>query len=135
MGESEQRMGLITMSVRSNAARKFETSFDAAPVAVEFLGGMRAAPQLEGVVNLTGRRVARAVAPDTLVVTELPELRIVPDDLWQAAKAHQVALDRKGAAPGRETSGGAFWAKQRPRYLVAREIRAGQDAQGDRLRG
>jgi hypothetical protein len=30
----------------------------------------------------TGRRVARSAAPEARVATEVPELRIVPDELW-----------------------------------------------------
>ncbi|PWS36803.1 resolvase [Falsiroseomonas bella] len=67
----------------------------------------------------TGRRVARKAAPETRVVTEVPELRIVPDELWEAAKARQASLDRKGAAQGTEAKASAFWTKQRPRYLFS----------------
>ena len=49
----------------------------------------------------------------------MPELQIVPDELWAATKARQDALDRKGAAAGKDAPGGAFWAKQRPRYLFS----------------
>ncbi|WP_237213357.1 recombinase family protein [Falsiroseomonas oryziterrae] len=67
----------------------------------------------------TGRRLARRAAAAEAVVTEIPELRIVADELWAAAKARQEALDRKGATTGVEAPKGAFWAKQRPRYLFS----------------
>lgn len=34
-------------------------------------------------------------------------------------KSQQEALDRKGAAAGGNAAGGAFWSKQRPRYLFS----------------
>ena len=37
----------------------------------------------------TGRRVSRRNPTSALVVTPVPLLRIVPDDLWEAAKARQ----------------------------------------------
>jgi hypothetical protein len=50
----------------------------------------------------------------------VPELRIVPDALWQAAKVRQAGLDRKGAAVvASHAPGRAFWTKQRPRYLFS----------------
>ncbi|WP_439598247.1 recombinase family protein [Falsiroseomonas sp.] len=67
----------------------------------------------------TGRRVARPAADDAKVITEVPALRIVDDNLWEAAKARQEALDRKCTAKGAEAPRGAFWAKQRPRYLFS----------------
>jgi hypothetical protein len=43
----------------------------------------------------TGRRVARRAEPEALVASEVPELRIVSDGLWAAAKARQQALDSR----------------------------------------
>lgn len=60
----------------------------------------------------TGRHVARSAAPDARVLTEVPELRIVPDELWQEVKDRQALLDRRDknteASRGQDT----FWAKQ-----------------------
>jgi DNA invertase Pin-like site-specific DNA recombinase len=69
----------------------------------------------------TGRRLARPGNPAETVVTEVAALRIVADELWEAAKARQEALDGKGkaAAADRPAPDGAFWAKQRPRYLFS----------------
>jgi DNA invertase Pin-like site-specific DNA recombinase len=66
----------------------------------------------------TGRRVARPAAREAMVATEVPELRIVSEELWQAAKVRQAQLDHK-AARSSGGLGGAFWAKQRPRYLFS----------------
>jgi hypothetical protein len=67
----------------------------------------------------TGRRLARTNDVASVVSQDVPELRIVPDALWQAVKARQASLDRKGAALGRQASHGAFWTKQRPKYLFS----------------
>lgn len=66
----------------------------------------------------TGRRLARPAAAGSEVVRDVPALRIVSDALWEATKARQAALDLKGAK-GDGAPSGAFWAKQRPRYLFS----------------
>lgn len=38
----------------------------------------------------TGKRVSRLNPRDKWITTEVPELRIVDDELWQAAKARQA---------------------------------------------
>ncbi len=73
----------------------------------------------------TGRRVARGASPDTLVVTELPELRIVSDELWNAAKARQATLDKGREDRADNTTPAPFWSKQRPRYLFSGLMRCG----------
>lgn len=45
----------------------------------------------------TGRRVSRLNPRDKWITTEVPELRIVDDELWQAAKAWQGELTVKYA--------------------------------------
>ena len=40
----------------------------------------------------TGKRVSRINPPEAWIVTEVPELRIIDDSLWQAAKARQQSL-------------------------------------------
>jgi len=45
----------------------------------------------------TGRRVSRLNPRDQWITTEVPELRIVDDALWQAAKARQGELAEKYA--------------------------------------
>ena len=49
----------------------------------------------------TGRRVSRLNDPRALVVHEVPELRIVPQDLWDRVKARQraIARDTRSQAP------------------------------------
>lgn len=40
----------------------------------------------------TGKRVARINPPEAWIITEVPDLRIIDDTLWQRAKARQQAL-------------------------------------------
>ena len=68
----------------------------------------------------TGRRRSRVKAAAEVVTVDVPELRIVEDELWQAVRERQARLDRNGtAAPGQ------FWSKQRPRYLFSGLMRCG----------
>ncbi|MBK9584885.1 MAG: recombinase family protein [Alphaproteobacteria bacterium] len=64
----------------------------------------------------TGRRVTRLNDESALIRQNLPALRIVPQDLWEAAKARQKALDAK--TPG-------LWARNRPRYLLSGLVKCG----------
>jgi site-specific DNA recombinase len=48
-------------------------------------------------------------------VQEVPELRIIPPQLWDAVKERQRMLKRDTRPDIREKP---FWARQRPRYLV-----------------
>jgi site-specific DNA recombinase len=43
----------------------------------------------------TGRRVSRMNAESEWIVTEVPELRIIDDELWQAVKARQSEIADK----------------------------------------
>ena len=58
----------------------------------------------------TGKRVPRFKPQSEWIIKELPELRIVPQELWDDAKARQEALDRKSAHLG---------ANKRPQYLLS----------------
>ncbi|MBK6897602.1 MAG: recombinase family protein [Alphaproteobacteria bacterium] len=64
----------------------------------------------------TGRRVTRLNDEASLIRQSIPELRIVPQELWDAAKARQKDLDAK--APG-------LWARNRPRYLLSGLVKCG----------
>ena len=65
----------------------------------------------------TGRRVPRFNPESEWIRKELPELRIVPQDLWDGAKARQKALDKKI---------GPLGAKKRPQYLLSGLLVCGQ---------
>jgi site-specific DNA recombinase len=78
----------------------------------------------------TGRRRSRANAEDRQVATEVPQLRVVPQELWDAVKARQAKLEH--GTRGRATNEGPtnegprpFWSQQRPRYLFSGLMRCG----------
>ena len=77
----------------------------------------------------TGKRVPREAKPETQVVTEVPALRVISDELWQSVKTRQAQLDRHGHetvdSGGNATQGG-FWSKRRPRYLFSGLMHCGQ---------
>ncbi len=64
----------------------------------------------------TGRRVSRPNPPDAWVTTEVPELRVVDDALWERVKARQVAT---ALGPQPANRGGAMGSQHRPRYLLS----------------
>ena len=57
----------------------------------------------------TGKRIARLNPKEEWQITEVPHLRIIDQDLWDAIKARQKDLDDKPQ----------FWTKQRPRNLFS----------------
>ncbi|MGI4801263.1 MAG: recombinase family protein [Janthinobacterium lividum] len=73
----------------------------------------------------TGRRRSRPHAAAEQVVTEVPELRIINDPLWQAVKARQASVRHDPNEGELSTATGAavpsrpYWSKQRPRYLFS----------------
>ena len=69
----------------------------------------------------TGKRQARPNPPEDWVTQEVPELRIVDEDLWQAVKARQAGLKRPHGA-GAENS---FRDRRRPKYLLSGLTRCG----------
>ena len=78
----------------------------------------------------TGKRVSRPNPPESWVINEVPHLRIVDDELWQAVKARQTEARKKvtrptTAAPSEEQPNTGFWSHQRPRYLFSGLMRCG----------
>ena len=69
----------------------------------------------------TGRRRSRHNPPEKWIVQDVPALRIVDDDLWQAVKARQGSIrasDR--VANARATR---FWERRRSRHLLSGLVR------------
>ncbi len=64
----------------------------------------------------TGRRVARLNPAGTETVIEVPELRIVDDELWSAVKAHQDEVSRPLTDPHVTTP---LNETHRPRFLLS----------------
>ena len=70
----------------------------------------------------TGRRVSRINPRDKRITTEVPELRIVDDELWQAAKLRQNELAEKYAdviAATRAAHANRLNGTHRPRSLLS----------------
>ncbi|WP_073130668.1 recombinase family protein [Palleronia salina] len=71
----------------------------------------------------TGRRVSR-MDPETERVTKaVPELRIIPDALWQDVKARQETIDATPAVQGIKKS--RFWEKRRSNHLLTGKLVCG----------
>ena len=65
----------------------------------------------------TGKRVGRYNPEDEWVRIDVPDLRIVPPRLWNAAKAKQKELDKRA---------GSLSAKKRPRHLLSGLLKCGE---------
>jgi site-specific DNA recombinase len=63
----------------------------------------------------TGKRISRLNEPDRWIVRQVPELRIVLQDVWIAVKERQQSLKRNTRPDLAEKP---YWARQRPRFLV-----------------
>ena len=70
----------------------------------------------------TGRRQSRLNPRESWVVTDVPELQIVPQDLWDRAKARQAEMAR-GTRP--DCKPAVFWQVKRPRYLLSGLLKCG----------
>ena len=71
----------------------------------------------------TGRRVARLNPERAWIIQEVPELRIVDDELWQAVQARLTAMRQ---SPGvSKAIASAFWKQRRPRHLLTGLARCG----------
>jgi site-specific DNA recombinase len=65
----------------------------------------------------TGRRRSRRNDSERVIVQEVPELRIVSDELWAAVKARQTAIrDSEGVTKARATR---FWEQRRAQHLLS----------------
>jgi hypothetical protein len=65
----------------------------------------------------TGRRVTRLNDESDWITQQIPELRIVPQALWDKAKTRQKELDAR--TPG-------LWRRKRPRYLLSGLVQCGE---------
>ena len=71
----------------------------------------------------TGRRVSRLNPKAEWIIREVPDLRIVPQDLWDRVKARQKTMTRR-TRPDLEDR--HFWTCRRPRYLFSGLMRCGE---------
>ena len=73
----------------------------------------------------TGKRQARLNPPDQWQYTDVPELRIINDDLWDAVKARQKAIRVKINPAGCLTAGLRPERARRPVYLFSGLVKCG----------
>lgn len=64
----------------------------------------------------TGKRVSRQNPSEAWVISEVPDLRIIDDALWQRVKTRQEAIDATPAVQGIKAS--RFWEKRRKVHLL-----------------
>jgi site-specific DNA recombinase len=64
----------------------------------------------------SGKRRSRLNPEKDWITTEVPELRIIPQELWEAVKARQGEMVRKTRPEAKHKD---FWELQRPRYLLS----------------
>ena len=64
----------------------------------------------------SGRRVSRRNPTEAWLVTEVPDLRIIDDELWEAVKARQAAIDAKPGVQAIKAS--RFWERRRPVHML-----------------
>ncbi len=72
----------------------------------------------------TGKRQSRPNPPNAWIVKDVPELRIVPQDLWDKVKARQKLM-AKETRPDTIKPKDQFWEHQRPRYLLSGLMKCG----------
>ncbi len=70
----------------------------------------------------TGRRVARPNAPDQYEIVQVPELRIIDDELWHKVKARQAAVRTE---MGRDTAGNPLNRAHRRKFLLSGLLHCG----------
>jgi site-specific DNA recombinase len=72
---------------------------------------------------ITGKRVSRLNPQSEWIIREVPDLRIVDQDLWGRVKSRQLEL-RRSTRPDHDQER-AFWAQTRPKYLLSGLLRCG----------
>lgn len=72
---------------------------------------------------VTGRRQARPNPENAWVITDVPELRIVPQELWDRVKQRQAEFDLNKNEG--ETQKVGMWDRRRPRYLLSGLVKCG----------
>ncbi len=65
----------------------------------------------------TGKRISRLNPEEEWIVHQVPDLRIVPDNLWEQVKARQNSV-KKNTRPDLK-SDRPFWERTRPKYLLS----------------
>ena len=71
----------------------------------------------------TGKRVSQQNAPTQWIVQGVPELRIVPQEMWDSVKDRQKVAKRHTRPD--VNSDKPFWERRRPRFLLSGLIKCG----------
>ena len=76
----------------------------------------------------TQKRVSRLNPPEDWKIAEVPHLRIIDDDLWNAVKARQedISRTRKSAESAGKTGAAASQSTRRRKYLLSGLLSCGQ---------
>ncbi|MFH7191620.1 zinc ribbon domain-containing protein, partial [Klebsiella pneumoniae] len=61
--------------------------------------------------------------PEALIITEVPELRIIDQDLWDRVKARQGEIDQELRVSAMKAT--RFWEKKRQIHLLTGLLRCG----------
>jgi site-specific DNA recombinase len=69
----------------------------------------------------TGKRISRLNPQSEWIIGDVPDLRLIDQDLWDQVKARQGAL--QGTRSGGSSPG--YWDRRRPRYLFTGLMRCG----------
>ena len=70
----------------------------------------------------TGKRRSRLNSEKEWIIKEVPKLRVIPEELWEAAKRRQGEMARNTRP---DTHRKAFWQLQRPRHLLSGLMKCG----------
>lgn len=70
----------------------------------------------------SSKRRSKLNSKDQWVIKDVPHLRIVPPELWEAVKTRQRAMTRNTRPDHRRQD---FWKHQRPRYLLSGIMKCG----------
>jgi site-specific DNA recombinase len=73
---------------------------------------------------ISGKRVSRQNDPSEWITTDVPELRIIDDALWEKVKARQEVLDATPAVQGIKAS--RFWGRRRADHLLTGLVHCGR---------
>ncbi len=71
---------------------------------------------------VTGKRVSRLNPESQWVIQEVPDLRILDQEHWDAVKERQASLSQ---AISRRNAPRPFWDRRRPRYLLSGLVKCG----------
>lgn len=73
----------------------------------------------------TGKRVSRLNAESDWITKDVPEMRLVQQDLWERVKTRQGDLKASSSASKQKKGEAGYWDRRRPRYLLSGLIKCG----------